>query len=144
MLIMAHERERRALQVVVAVLGLVPVLAGSAGIILGTHAFGGEIVSLSGDSHVRYLSGLLLAIGIAFWRTVPCIEHQGARFRLLTGLVFVGGLCRLAALAVAGIPGKMMISALCMEVIVTPLLALWRERVARTCAFARSGTPETG
>ncbi len=43
------------------------------------------------DSHFRYLSGLLLAIGIGFASTVPRIEAQGGRFWLLTGIVMVGG-----------------------------------------------------
>lgn len=130
------QTERRALQVAVAILSLVPVLGGAAGIALGARVFGADVHALSGDSHVRYLSGLLFGIGLAFWATVPSIERQGPRFRLLAGLVLIGGLGRLAALAIAGSPGRIMVLALGMEIVVTPLLALWRERVGRRSGMA--------
>ena len=57
------------------------------------------------------------------------IEVQGRRFRLLTCLVLVGGLARLYALARYGVPGIAMLTALVLELVVTPGLAIWRERV---------------
>jgi hypothetical protein len=50
-------------------------------------------------SHERYLSGLLLAIGLAFWTTLSDIEGKTARFRLLTALVVIGGISRLVGVA---------------------------------------------
>ena len=122
--------ERRLLQVTVAVLALVPILAGAAGIVWGIGVFDRRLApSLGGDSHIRYLSGVMLAIGLGYWSTVPRIEAQGDRFRLLTGLVLVGGLARLYALARVGVPGSAMVAALVLELGVTPGLAIWRERV---------------
>jgi Domain of unknown function (DUF4345) len=122
--------ERRLLQATVAALALVPILTGLAGIAYGAGAFDRHLApSLNGDSHVRYLSGLILAIGLSFWSTVPRIEAQGERFRLLTALVLVGGLARLYALARYGLPGAPMQAALVMELVVTPGLAIWRERL---------------
>lgn len=79
------------------------------------------------DSHLRYLSGLLFAIGLGFWSTIQGIEAKAARFRLLTLLVFVGGIARLAGLILAGTPSPGMLGGLLMELVVTPVLALWRE-----------------
>lgn len=125
-------RERRLLQICVAVLALVPVLAGLAGVLHGLALLDARaILSRDGDSHVHYLSGLLLAIGLGFWSTVPRIETQGPRFRLLTALVVVGGLARLYAAARAGLPAAAMAGGLVMELAVTPALALWRERLER-------------
>jgi hypothetical protein len=118
-----------ALQVAIAVFGLVPVAAGLAGAIDGA-AFLGEQVSVSADSHVRYLSGLLLAIGLLFWSTIPRIEQQGRRVRLLTAIVFVGGLARLGGLIVMGAPSPPMLFGLGMELVVTPLVCLWQSRIA--------------
>ena len=81
------------------------------------------------DSHVRYLSGLLLAIGVAFWTTVPSIERQGARFRLLTLLVVTGGAARLLGIVLHGWPPASMLFGLMMELVVTPLLCLWQTRI---------------
>lgn len=125
-------RERRLLQVVVLGLGLVPVLAGLAGVLLGLHAFDARAdLSRDAASHAHYLSGLLLAIGLGFWSTVPDIDRQGARFRLLALLVLVGGLARLYAVVTAGLPAAGMVAGLVLELGVTPVLALWRERLER-------------
>ncbi len=122
----------RALQGVVAVLALIPIGAGLAGVALGVRAFD-PAAALGGDadSQGRYLSGLLLAIGLAYWSTVPRIDRKGARFRLLTVLVFVGGLARLAGIVIGGSPSLPMLAGLAMELIVTPGLAIWREQVER-------------
>lgn len=124
----------RALQTAVAVLAFVPIGAGLAGAVFGIGVF--ESTALLGqdaESTGRYLSGLLLAIGLAFWATVPRIQAQGVRFRLLTLLVFTGGLARLAGLLLVGIPSPVMLGGLAMELLVTPGLALWRERLERLC-----------
>ena len=117
------------LRTAVVVGGIVPVAAGGAGA-LGGAALTGDHASAALDSHVRYLSGLLLAIGLGFWSTVPDIEHQGARFRLLTLLVVVGGLARLGGVAAHGWPPAPMVFGLAMELAVTPALCLWQARVA--------------
>jgi hypothetical protein len=122
--------ERLMLQIVVAIGSLVPIVAGAAGIVLGPALVDAGGVPAAADSHFRYLSGLLLAIGIAFATTIPRIEQRTARFRLLTAIVLVGGLGRLAALLLRGVPDKPMLAALAMELAVTPALALWQSRVA--------------
>jgi hypothetical protein len=78
------------------------------------------------DSHFRYLSGLLLAIGLGFASTIPHIEIRGRRFRLLAGIVVLSGVGRLVSI---GSPSPAMLAALVMELIVTPGLALWQYRV---------------
>ena len=95
-------------------------------------AGGGGSIDL--DSHVRYLSGLLLGIGLVFWATIPGIERRGAIFRALTGIVFIGGLGRLLGVLIVGVPSTPMAAALGMELVVTPLLCLWQSRVAASSA----------
>jgi hypothetical protein len=126
--------EIQLLQATVAVLALVPIGAGLVGAVFGIGAFG-PAVSLGpdADSLGRYLCGLLLAIGLAFWGTVPSIEAQGVRFRLLTLLVFTGGLARLAGVLLIGLASPAMLFALVMELFITPCLAFWRERLDRLC-----------
>jgi hypothetical protein len=124
--------ERRLLQIVVALAALVPVLSGLWGVVLGLDTFGAHArLSLTGDSHVRYLSGLILAIGLAYWSTLPHIEAQGTTFRLLTALVLIGGCARLLGLLHFGAPTRGVVGALAMELLVTPGIALWRERLER-------------
>ena len=121
--------ERRALQIVILLAGFVPVLGGGVGVVFGEKAFGAP-AGAGEDSQMRYLSGLLLAIGVVFWGCVPTIERRGEAVRLLTLNVVIGGLARLTGELVAGDPGVIRWT-LVMELIVTPLICLWQWRVAR-------------
>jgi hypothetical protein len=122
--------EKRLLQAAVALGSLVPICAGAAGVILGPAMVDVGTVPPGADSHYRYLSGLLLGIGIAFATTVPEIEWRSARFRLLTTIVMTGGAGRLVSLLARGVPDKPMLAALVMELVVTPALAVWQMGVA--------------
>ena len=130
--------EALALRVAVALGGIVPVAAGLAGVVSGAAMLGGHpAANLTLDSHLRYLSGLLLGIGLGFWSSIPRIEQRTGRFRLLTALVVVGGLGRLFGILVEGLPPAPMLFGLAMELAVTPLLCLWQGRVA--ASWAQSG-----
>ena len=126
---MNYDRERLLLQICVIVAALVPLSAGLAGSIYG-GALTGDTLSSSGESHWRYLSGLLFAIGLAFWSTVPSIESKTDRFRLLTLIVFTGGTFRALSLLVDTWPSQFMLGGAVMEVVVTPLLCAWQSRIA--------------
>ena len=127
------DRERKLLQQSVAVAATVPVAAGLYGVLFG-QALTGDAVSISAESHFRFLSGLLLGIGLCFWSTLPAIEAKTNRFRLLTLLIVIGGLGRLVGLGLTGLPSLFMIGGLIMELIVTPVLCLWQTRVANRYA----------
>jgi hypothetical protein len=131
--------EKRLLQLAVAIAGLVPVGAGLAGALLGP-AMQGQVGDAALDSHYRYLSGLLLGIGLLFWSTIPRIERQGQRFGLLTAIVVVGGASRALGTLIIGPPGVIMSLALVMELVVTPGLYLWRQRVGRLAAVDETPT----
>ncbi len=127
---------RKALQIAIGIAGFVPVGAGLSGIILGPALAGlGEHGALAAggvslDSHFRYLSGLLLAIGLLFWGAIPTIERRGMLVRALTLIVVIGGLGRALSLIELGPPGSEgMRLALIMELVVTPLICLWQRQV---------------
>jgi hypothetical protein len=127
--------ERRALQILIAVAALVPVLGGGVGVAHGALAFGAW-PGAGADSQDRYLSGLLLAIGFGFWWCVPRIERRGKTMRLLTFLVVIGGLSRLVGVIITGGAGKLGWT-LGMELFVAPALCLWQTRVSARCAAPR-------
>ncbi len=131
---MAIARERKLLQQAVGFLSLIPVSAGLFGVLFGPEGLLGDRVSVSADSHFRYLSGLLLGLGLCFWSTVPDIETKTGRFRLLSLLVVIGGLARLLGLAVTGVPSFFMLGGLAIELVVTPVLCLWQTRIANAYA----------
>ena len=118
--------ERRALQVSIAIAALLPVVSGLWGI---THGVSGDGWA---DNHHRYLCGLLLAIGLGYWSTVPRIEAMGARLRLLTALVMIGGVARLVGLALGDAATAEVVAALAMELGAAPFICLWQMRVIPT------------
>ena len=120
---MSPALERRLLQIAVALAGIVPVTAGA----------WGALGAWKPDSHALYLSGLLLGIGLTFWASIPAIERRGAVVRALATIVVIGGLARLVGAIEHG-PTLGSGLPLAMELVVTPLVALWRERIARRLA----------
>jgi len=126
------------LQLCVALACIVPVAAGGSGVIDSAGGLLGRPsrIPVDLDSHFRYLSGLLLGIGLAFAACIPGIEKNEKIFRILGMIVFVGGLARLLSLYEMGVPGAGHRFGLVMELGVVPLLVLWQARVARRLAPA--------
>jgi len=122
--------ERRLLQVVIALAGLVAVGAGMVGGLHGTLMLG-DWGDVNLDSHFRYLSGLLLGLGVAYWSTIPDVEAQEARLGLVTLIVVTGGFFRALGLLASGSPDMPMRVALVLELVGAPLLYLWQRRIAR-------------
>jgi hypothetical protein len=86
------------------------------------------------DSHYRYLSGLLLGIGLTFLASIPRIEARGTVFRALGVIIFIGGAARLLSLVEHGAPGFGHQFGLVMELVVVPCIVLWQARVAKRFA----------
>jgi hypothetical protein len=129
--------ERRLLQAAVAIACLVPLTAGGAGVVEGPAMLRGvDAAPVDLDSHFRYLSGILLGIGIGFACCIPSIERRTLPFRTLGGLAVVGGFARLLSAVEAGTPGAGHVFGLVMELGTVPLLMLWQGRVARRCGDA--------
>ena len=100
----------------------VPILAGAAGAILGVATLG-EAGGPATGSHLRYLSGLLLGMGlVAFW-CAGDLRRRGAVFSALCGIFVLGGLARALGLLVEGVPPWPHLVALGMELGTVP--ALW-------------------
>lgn len=116
---------KRAVQTSFAVAGIVPVIAGLWGVF---HPLAGSLGSQL--NHGRYLSGLLLAIGLVFWASIPDIERRTASIRVLTVVVVIGGVCRLLGVTMGDPLSAPVVGALAMELCVTPVLCVWQSRLA--------------
>jgi len=130
--ILQPSTERRLFQCLIAILALLPLFAGVAGVVEGP-AFLGVTAPWPADldSHLRFLSGVFLAMAVAWYACIPDIERKGSLFGLLALFTFSGGLARLVSLAVAGPPSAGHLLGQCMEVVIVPLLVLWQRRIAR-------------
>lgn len=127
--------EKRILQIVIAAACLLPLIVGGQGVLHGPAPFGHLAdVPRDLDSHFRYISGIFFATGLGFVSCIPDIERKGPRFRLLGGLIFVGGLSRGISLLTVGVPSQGHVLGLGMETIVVPLLMLWQWNFAKRAA----------
>lgn len=136
---MSPDSERRLLQLATAIACIVPITMGVESIFDGPSVIRGveAPVPVDLDSHFRYLSGLLLGIGLLFLVSIPRIERHTIVFRVLGAIIVVGGLARLVSLLSVGVPGDGHRFGLVMELVVVPLIVLWQARVARRCADRR-------
>jgi len=122
--------ERRLLQIAIFIAGLVPILMGFAGV-----AWGVQFISLDDnaavDGAVRFLSGVLLAVGVQYWISIPHIEKHGTQFSVLTFILVFGALARLSALFFSGVPGLGTFFITLVALVYVPLLWIWQRRLAR-------------
>jgi hypothetical protein len=115
------------LAIAIRLAALVPLLAGGAGVLTG-GGFLGEPAGPATASHLRYLSGLLLGIGLAALWCAADLPRRGGAFRGLCLVVALGGAARLLGWAIEGAPPWPHRLALGMELGVVPLLGLWSWR----------------
>lgn len=126
----ADFRQRRLLQASIAILAMLPVFAGLAGVVMGPSFLTETKPPVDLSSHVRFLSGLFLAFGLAWYSCIPAIETKAERIRLLAILTFSGGLARLYSLIADGVPSAGHVLGLGVELVVVPCLVIWHGRVA--------------
>ncbi|KQN19364.1 hypothetical protein ASE86_12790 [Sphingomonas sp. Leaf33] len=124
--------EKRALQIAVALVLVLPFTAAIAGIAGGPKFLGRPpVIPTDLDSHFRYVSGLFLAMLLAYVSCIPDIERKTDRLRLLGFLTVVGGLARLGSLVMVGVPSIGHQVGLLIELGIAPAILLWQARVAR-------------
>lgn len=126
---------KRLLQIATAILGAVPVLTG----IVGMFGLDDPIYAALGlpanallDGNLRFLSGVWLGLGLAVFWLIPRIETQTILFRVLWGMIFLGGVGRLLSMLFVGWPPPPFIAFTVLEIVGAPLFVWWQARVART------------
>ncbi len=129
---MSPAAEKRALQAATALACFVPLSMGLTSVLRSAAVLKGvePPLPIDLDSHFRYLSGLLLGIGLTFLACLPNIERRRPVFLALGAIIFVGGLARLLSLVELGWPGPGHRFGLVMELVVVPVIVLWQGRVA--------------
>jgi hypothetical protein len=133
------DRSRRALQIVTGILGVIPISTGLVGL-LGLrdplYVRFGVVPNVVLDSNLRFFGGLWLGLGVVLFRTLPRIEREGALFRAMWGMIFLGGVGRLVSIVDAGFPPAPVLGVLALEIVGAPFFVLWHRRIERRAASA--------
>ena len=122
------------LQIVTGLLGIVPVATGLLGM-MGVQdpvyvAAGVPLIVLL-DTNLRFFSGVWVGVGLALWWLIPTIERQTVLFRVLWGMIFIGGIGRLLSMIMLGWPPIPFVAFTAIEIVGAPFFIWWQLRVAR-------------
>jgi Domain of unknown function (DUF4345) len=129
---------KKILQIVLAVLGLIPILTGVLDLVLGASSLNLDGALLSPevvnnivlDSQIRFLGSIWLGFGIILYWMLFSIEKQTILFRLVAGSIFLGGIGRLTSAFLVGLPPILLIAATVLELVGMPLLVLWQSLIS--------------
>lgn len=123
---------RRPLQIVMGLLGSIPVVTG----VLTMMGLGDPIYADAGlpthallDSNLRFLGGLWLVLGLALYVLIPRIERETMLFRALWLMIFAGGVGRLLSIYFIGAPPWPFIGFTVLEVVGAPFFIAWQTRL---------------
>src|SRR5438270_3537910 len=124
---------RRALQVTLGVLSVIPFLSGLAGMLIGPKALPGPTGPLdaTAEGEYRFANAFWFATAPVIWSAMPRIEQRTSLIRHLTAVLFAGGLARLVSWRVRGRPHAVFIAAIVLELVGIPAVMAWQHRVAR-------------
>ena len=132
---------KRGLQIAMAVLGIIPIATG----IIGMFGLSDPLFANSGlpanailDSNLRFFAGVWLGLGIALYWLIPNVERQTVLFRVLWGMIFIGGIGRLLSMFFLALPPIPFIGFTALEIIGAPFFIWWQARLARQAAVEAS------
>ncbi len=124
---------RRTYQLVFAVLSLIPLVASTTAIALGTgRVLDDAIVDPGLDHQLRYLAGVYLGIAVLIWWSIANIERARAALTFVGAAVFLGGIGRGVAILDVGAEPTISVVFLFLEVLIVPALLLVYRRDAAT------------
>ena len=123
------------LQIVMGLLGIIPVATGLLGLLgvedpFYTAAGVPPIVLL--DTNLRFYSGVWLGLGLALYWLIPRIERQSVLFRAIWAMIFLGGIGRLLSMMLLASPPIAFIAFTALEIVGAPLFILWQFRVSKS------------
>lgn len=125
---------KRLLQILTAILGVVPVLTGMIGMFgLSDPIYASANLPANAllDSNLRFLSGVWLGLGLAVFWLIPRIETQTVLFRVLWGMIFLGGVGRLLSMFFLGWPPIPFIAFTVLEIVGAPIFVAWQARLGK-------------
>jgi hypothetical protein len=125
---------KRGLQIAMALLGAIPVVTG----VITMFGLGDPLYASAGipanavlDSNLRFFGGVWLGLGLSLYLLIQDIERQTILFRVLWGMIFLGGIGRLASMLFLAPPPLPFIGFTALEIIGAPFFIWWQSRLTR-------------
>jgi hypothetical protein len=129
---------KRILQIVTAILALVPIATGVIGMLgLNDPIYAAMDLPKNAllDSNLRFFAGFWLGMGLAMMWLVPRIDSQTLLFRAIWIAIFIGGIGRLLSIFLIGPPPLPFIGFTALEIFGAPIFIAWQSSVANRRVF---------
>ena len=129
---MAEPATGRALRIVLRIMALVMIVAGSATVLLGMGSLlGAEHASAAIDSEMRFYAIWYVVAGVVLWRALPRIEAEKWLVRVI-GIAFgVAGCARALSWLVVGEPHPSQVALMIIELVLPFVIIPWHSAVTR-------------
>jgi hypothetical protein len=122
---------RQTFQAFLVLFGVIVIAISVAHFAIGPQAIiGGTAVNPTMAGEDRFFAGLLLCSGLALVWCARDVQHKGVHISLLAAVFFVGGLGRLLAVLIDGMPHPFYIAMLVLELGLPPVMVVVARRVA--------------
>jgi hypothetical protein len=110
----------------------IPFASGLIGMAVGPKTLPGDSseVMATLDSEYRFINAFWFSIAPIVWSTLPRVEKETTKLRLIMGVVFAGGLARLISWRRTGRPHPVFLGAIAIELVGMPVMAVWQNRLA--------------
>ncbi|NIZ91673.1 DUF4345 domain-containing protein [Kineococcus rubinsiae] len=120
---------RRALVVVVGLLGAVPVGTGLLGVVGGLTIGPGPADAVRYfDSEYRFLNAVWVLVGLLLWWSLRRPGERALVTRLVLASFVLGGVARLVSVVATGWPATVFSAALAVELLLVPVVLVWHRR----------------
>jgi Domain of unknown function (DUF4345) len=83
------------------------------------------------DTNLRFYSGVWIGLGVALFWLIPTIERQTVLFRVLWGMIFLGGVGRLLSMILFGWPPVAFVAFTAIEIVGAPLFIWWHSKAVK-------------
>ena len=126
---------RGALQIFLAILGSVMVIAGLGTVLLGAASIvGAEDVSGTVDSEMRFYAVWYVGAGMLLLRSVPRVESERKIVGAVAALFFIAGCARGLSWLLVGRPHNLAVTLMVIELALPFVILPWHAAVARRSA----------
>ena len=125
---------KRGLQIATGLLGVIPVLTGIITMFgLSDPIYAAAKIPANAllDGNLRFFGGVWLGLGLALYWLIPSVERQTVLFRVVWGMIFLGGIGRLLSMIFLGAPPLPFVGFTALEIIGAPFFIWWQARLER-------------